>query len=205
MSGKIGNISKAAESRQMNTRNEVEFLAKTYYNFLQFCASSGIGNLEMANDQFDGMVSSYIQLGKIKKESYNRFKGYIVNSNMNPLNMTCEDFVKQAVSGFEKSICNTSGDSLRRLEEDFYALLNKYNISMPNVVRQALFISVGLNIADLYQDRTLQEYFEGLANRSGMNKVEWRGPQVMLSPGDGCSGSRPTYGSLWRNLSFIKR
>ena len=67
MSGKIGNISKAAESRQMNTRNEVEFLAKTYYNFLQFCASSGIGNLEMANDQFDGMVSSYIQLGKLRK------------------------------------------------------------------------------------------------------------------------------------------
>lgn len=192
---------KAAETRAANTRAEVEYMSKVYFEFLQFCKSTGISNMAVANQQFDSMIKPYIDLGKIKQESYNKFKSYIANSNINPLTMTKEAFIQAASDGFASSITNCSNDTMKNMEKDFYNILSRYNVVMPKVLANALFISFGLNIANIYKDNSLRDYFNGLASSYGLNNVIWKGPEVVVDPGDGCSGSRVIYGKLWDNIN----
>lgn len=191
---------RAAETRAANTRAEVEYMAKVYFEFLQFCKSTGINNMKLANKQFDNMIRPYIELGKIKQESYNKFKSYISNSGINPISMSKEAFIQAASDGFSSNITNCSNDTMKNMEKDFYSLLTKYNVTMPTLLFNALFISFGMNITNIYKDRSLKEYFEQLAGSYGFERVDWRGPEVIVDEGDGCSGSRVIRGQLWDNL-----
>ena len=194
---------KSAESRANNTRIEVEYIAKVYFEFLQFQRSTGISDLRVSNQQFDSMVQSYVQLGKIKQESYNKFKSFLNNCGINPLTMTKEQFITEISNGFVKNIINVNNDTLDRLENDFYTLLSAYNIAIPDILKRALFIEMGCSISKIYKDKALNNYFEKLAT-NGLSKVIWKEPQVVVQESDGCSGSRTIYGDLWDNLDKLK-
>ena len=202
---KITRGQKAAETRANNTKAEVEYIAKTYFEFLQFARSTGISELQLANTQFDNLIKGYIQLGKIKQESYNKFKSFLQNSNINPLSMTKTAFIKVISDGFDSSIINVNSDVLSNLENDFYKLLSVYNITMPDIVKKALFIQLGGSIAELYKDKSLIDYFfHTLANRYGLSKVHWRNPEVLVEESDGCTGSRDIYAPLCERLDKLR-
>ena len=196
---------KAAETRANNTKAEVEFLAKTFFEFTQFAIQSGITDTQTIINNFDGMVGNYVQLGKIKQESYNKFKSFFSNSNINVRTLSKEDFISRVTQDFEKSVVNCNDSMLKALGNDFFALLQKYNITMPNECKQALFIDLGLNIAAIYKDKNLEGYFNTLKNSCGMSEVQFKGPQVITRYSDGCSGSRDVYSSLWNNLDRLNK
>lgn len=197
---------KAAETRSNNTKAEVEFLAKTFFEFAQFSISSGITNTATISNNFEGMIVNYVQLGKIKQESYNKFKSFMMNSNISLRGTTKDKFISDVVKGFEGSLMNNFGDGMMEsLRGDFFTLLQKYNITMPTEVKQALFIEFGTSLSKLYRDENMKQYFKSLAERLSSTTIEFNGPRVVTRESDGCSGSRTIYGSLWDNLDKLRR
>lgn len=198
---------KAAETRNNNTKNEVEFLAGAYFDFVRFHRSTGISDISVTNAQFDGTVTSYVQLGKIKKESYNKFKSILSNCGISVISTPREGFIQKVMAEFSASLVggvSTGSDMLQSLQADFGSLLNKYSINIADELKMALFIEFGMSVAAIYRDTELVKYFEALANRSGLGNVQWKGPQVVTRESDGCSGSRTMYGTLWTNLDKLK-
>lgn len=196
---------KAAETRANNTMNETGFIAKTYFEFMQFSRGTGVTSMAEINSNFDNMIQSYIQLGKIKRESYNRFKGFIQASNISPISMTKDAFVEAVCSSFDGSLSSINSNTLNKFEKDFFNLLAKYNMNPHVIMGKILFISLGKNIADMYKDKRLSDYFSEVAVRAGVDMVNFKSPEVLVSKSDGCTGSRDIYGSVWNNMDKLRQ
>ena len=193
------NTSKQAQSRLNNTKNEVRYLAGCYYDCAQFVINSGISDIGIVNRQFEQMISVYVSQGKIKKESYNKFRTVLNNTGISALKESKQKFVAIMDKGFDNNTLVTDNTGLANMQKDFMAFLEKYNVMIPDKMRMALFIELGESLAQLYEDSSIKAYFDSLANSNGLGSVEWKGPQVVTVESDGCSGSRTYYGSLWAN------
>lgn len=198
-SGDSTKRSKQAESRMANTKAEVNYLASAYYDCAQFVLNSGINDLGVVNKQFEQMISVYVNAGKIKRESYNKFRTIANNTGYTSLKNGKEAFVASISEGFDNGGIAPGNGGLQNMQRDFMEFLKKYNVVVPDKMKIALFIELGQSLSQLYDDPSIKDYFDKLASFNGLGNVEWKGPQVVTIRSDGCSGSRDVHGSLWRN------
>lgn len=196
------NRNKAAETRANNTAREVAYLAGAYYDCAKFVLNSGIDDLGVVNRQFENMLSTYIQAGKIKRESYSKFKRVLSNVGLGSLSGTKENFVNTIRSNINSY--NTSG-VLEKLQSDFYAMLDNSGIKIPKKAKVILFTEFGLGISTLLSDTEIAKMLISNARSLGINNVDWIGPKVVVrTDGDGCSSGGATYDDVYANMDKVK-
>lgn len=192
------NSSKKAETRANNTKKEVQFLAGAYHDCACFVINSGFSDIGLVNQQFDSMLTNYINAGKIKKESYNKFKALFNSGGMTHLSESKESFVSAIMQLLEDSNVDTT--LVDNLQKDFNAMLSKHGIKVDELMKNALYLQLVGGIAELYRDQDLQKTVEMKARKCGLSSVRFTGPQI-CTYSDGCSGRR--YGSLFTNREML--
>lgn len=185
---------KAAETRVSNTRKEVQFLAGAYYDCAVFVFNSGFNDMNIVNSQFENMLTTYINSGKIKKESYSRFKNILRDLGYKLPNSK-EQFIGMILNEFDANGFVINRD-VSKFKKDFEKLLSDSNISMPSTMRDALFLNTLWGIGEINSDKAILDQVETMANTSGLSGVKFTGPQI-ITYSDGCS--HITWGSLFTN------
>ena len=193
---------KAAETRQANTRREVEFIAGAYWDCAQFVFNSGFRDIGIVNGQFDNMLGNYVTAGKIKRESYTRFHELALGVDVTKYDKI--SYVTVIQKAFDDSVkAGVNADS-PMLYKEFQNLLNKYGMSLGEAKERILFLQLMDSIADATSNRVISDIVEDKKRAWGLKGVTFNSPKVKTSDGDGCSHGI-TYGSVFRNMDKINK
>ena len=193
----------SSASRQQNTRNEVRFLASAYYDCAVFVHNSGFSDINIVNRQFESMLNNYISAGKIKRESYNKFKRIIDQVSSKSFGGAKDKFIKIVMDYFDSGDAVENRFQGNNFEKEFYQLLDKYGMSDgPKIYRSVAFAQLLRNLAQIYDSTALENYFNTVVSRDVLGAVQFDNPRIVTYD-DGCSGGK-RYGSVFDNPDIFE-
>ena len=183
---------KSSESRANNTRNELIFLAQAYYDCAQFVFNSGFRDISIVNNQFNNMLATYVGSGKIKRESYNKFMELAVGIDIT--RYTKPVYVNTITEAFDNS--TALGDKFRggRVRKDFKEFMRGLGLNIGKDKEDIIYLQLMFDIAAATGNSAIKELATKQRSEMGMTSIEFKGPQTMVSDGDGC-GHGVRYGN----------
>lgn len=178
--------SKAAESRVANTRMEVGFLASAYYDCAQFVFNSGFSDIKIVNGQFNNMLNNYINAGKIKKESYNKFMELSVGVNI--MKYRKDDYIRAIEMAFEQS--SALSDKFKgggnKVRTEFKELLKSLGLNISAEKEQIMYLQFIYDVAEATGNTGIKALADKQKSEMGFDYIDFKGPQMRISDGDGC-------------------
>ncbi len=190
-----GSKSKKSESRENRTKNEVVFLAGSYYDCAQFVSNSGFDDIGIINQQFDSMLDRYISAGKIKRESYSRFKRILANCGYESLNKDRQSFINTIATNFNHTDVNAL---MSRIHDSFVVMLNSSGLKLSDRSAKLLYLDFLNNLSEVLNDSEFESYVNKSTGQLGLSNVKFTVPRVIIKRSDGCMGSRDSYGSAFK-------
>lgn len=189
-----------AESRKLNTKNEVKFLAGAYYDCAVWVYNSGFRDISMVNQQFEHMVNNYVRANKIKQESYNKFMLLTMQVGFNGLNVTREKYISNIMTALESS---ENGNFMGgKLLNEFRQFIAKTGIKLSKEKEELLFIELFTSVGRASGNEAFLKAVEEYKNKLGISGVIFDGPRI-VTYNDGCSTTR--YGNIYANWDKYKK
>lgn len=198
---------KAAITRKNNTRNELKFIAKSYYDCYIYVHNCGFTDIETVDRQFEPMVQIAILANKIKNESFEKFKKiklWIHVARHDIWDFPNSDlFVEEVLRYFDMTTAPADVTPIsNNLYKNFKLFLKENNLNISNNIADIAFIELLYSLAYATDNKSLESVAAKYKNALGYGNVKFEGPQI-ITYDDGCSHRRME--SLFKNMELLNK